>query len=480
MSATPSPAAQDLEWDALLNAAYPNEQAAGGVVQLTHGVFHQTQPEGGSIYFQLSHLRIFSDLNGDALEDALVILMVDSGGPDTAYYLNAVLNQGGDPHSAASLRLGEQIFLRSLSAADGIIELVVDGVGEEDYSCCPTDSVKYTYRLAGEQFQQLAVVDLPDPQVGGRPVLPPQRITLTNDTFSTTLTGEIGFNQIDQYLLHLEKDQLMDIEIISPQNDVLLSISGDTNGEIFTSVLDNTSSWAGAAPVSQDYRISALAASEATSYTLSVKITTPAQEAQTGANQESLPTAENERKVIYLTFDDGPTEKWTPQILEVLAGYDALATFFVLGEQARQYPEILEAVLAGGHSVGNHSYSHQSFDGITRQGFRREVENTGILLKGKESFYLRPPYGAVDALTRTYAAEQGYVVVLWDVDSQDWRRPGVTAIVDRVLNEVQPGDIVLFHDGGGDRSQTARALKLILSTLSAEGYTFEALRPSAN
>ena len=133
-TAVPGTALPLLEWAELMNPAYPNEQAANGMVQLTDGVSQQFLPGDRKVYFQLSHLRLLVDLDGDKSEDALVFLMVDSGGPGTVYYLNAVLNRGGSPRPAASLRLGEQIFLRSLSAADGIIELVMDSVGEEDYS----------------------------------------------------------------------------------------------------------------------------------------------------------------------------------------------------------------------------------------------------------------------------------------------------------------------------------------------------------
>jgi peptidoglycan/xylan/chitin deacetylase (PgdA/CDA1 family) len=467
-----------LQWSALKNVVYPNEQAAGGGVRLTDGIYSQkTQPGSApGAYFQLSHLRIFGDLDGDDVEDALVILMVDHGGPGTSYYLNAVLNQGGRAFPAASQFLGEQVFIRSMAVEDGEIRLVLD-TGEEDYTCCPKDSKQYTYRLEGEQFELLGVVDLPDPQVGGRVDNPPWHIQLEPGMTSTTIEREIGFNQIDHYLVSAAAGQLMTVEIISPHTDVLLSIYGEDGGEVLTSVLAEANTWTGALPVTQDYRISAVAAGAGTAYSLFVDLAASGGgllEAPEEAGSDDTPS-EDDQKVVYLTFDDGPTAKWTPQILEVLARYGARATFFVLGEQAKQYPELIEQELAAGHTLGNHSFYHLSMDGVTRQGFLREVESTAEILGDAGAQCMRPPYGAVDAYTRLYAVEIGYKVVLWDIDTQDWRRPGVTAIMTNVLNEIQPGDVVLFHDGGGDRSQTVRALALILKALTEQGYVFESI-----
>jgi peptidoglycan/xylan/chitin deacetylase (PgdA/CDA1 family) len=260
----------------------------------------------------------------------------------------------------------------------------------------------------------------------------------------------------------------MRVEIQSPRGDVLFSVFGEDGGEVLTSILSEAQSWEGVLPTAQDYLISVVAAGADTDYDLYVALTG----SDSAALPPGFPLQDESEKVVYLTFDDGPTARWTPQILAVLARYNAHASFFVLGEQVEQYPEVIASILEEGHTLGNHSFDHQSFDGITRQGFNREVRDTEKALDGTGTQCLRPPYGAVDAYTRIYAAENGYRTVMWDVDPQDWRRPGVTAIMTRVLTEVQPGDVVLFHDGGGDRSQTVRALDLILKELRSQGYAF--------
>jgi peptidoglycan/xylan/chitin deacetylase (PgdA/CDA1 family) len=182
--------------------------------------------------------------------------------------------------------------------------------------------------------------------------------------------------------------------------------------------------------------------------------------------------------VLYLTFDDGPADpRWTPQVLDVLAAYDARATFFVLGQQAARFPELIEAEVAAGHTVANHTFDHRTLDGIGREAFLEEIRRTEQALGEVGTRCLRPPYGATDAYTRAYAAELGYQVVLWHIDTEDWRRPGADAIADSVLDAARPGAIVLFHDGGGDRSQTTAALRTILPTLAEQGYTFEVVCP---
>jgi peptidoglycan/xylan/chitin deacetylase (PgdA/CDA1 family) len=188
--------------------------------------------------------------------------------------------------------------------------------------------------------------------------------------------------------------------------------------------------------------------------------------------------------ILYLTFDDGPDQRYTPQILDLLARYNAQATFFVLGEQAMYYPDLIRAEVEGGHYVANHGFAHHAFDDMTRDELIREIRKTEMTLREAagdlfawhgDVQFLRPPYGFTNAQTQEYAAESGYVMVMWDVDSQDWQHPGAAQIAFNVINQAQPGDIVLFHDGGGDRSQTVAALEMILQELSLRGYRFESI-----
>jgi peptidoglycan/xylan/chitin deacetylase (PgdA/CDA1 family) len=202
---------------------------------------------------------------------------------------------------------------------------------------------------------------------------------------------------------------------------------------------------------------------------------------------ENLPnTAPDGSPIVYLTFDDGPNVSgpnggYTEEMLALLKQYNGHATFFNVGKSVSAWPEEVRAVVQGGHYVANHTWDHSALAGLTKEEFVAEAERTkqaiiqaagDLFSLDKDVRYLRPPYGSTDANTRQYAADLGYATVLWDVDPQDWRRPGTEAIADHILSHVFPGAIVLMHDGGGDRSQSVAALEIILRELSAKGYKF--------
>jgi peptidoglycan/xylan/chitin deacetylase (PgdA/CDA1 family) len=198
---------------------------------------------------------------------------------------------------------------------------------------------------------------------------------------------------------------------------------------------------------------------------------------------DNLPTHTDDGKpILYFTFDDGPHGTFTPQMLDVLAQYGAKGTFFVLGKSAKSNPDLIRAEAQDGHYIANHTYNHPSLPDVSHEKFMEEVEGTKQIILDialdlfsldKDVRYLRPPYGATDANTRQYAADLGYAVVLWDIDPQDWRRPGAKVIADHIVRSAYPGAIVLMHDGGGDRTQSVAALEAALRELDAQGYTFQ-------
>jgi peptidoglycan/xylan/chitin deacetylase (PgdA/CDA1 family) len=171
-------------------------------------------------------------------------------------------------------------------------------------------------------------------------------------------------------------------------------------------------------------------------------------------------------KVLHLTFDDGPDPTWTPQVLAVLRQYGVHATFFELGVQVRDHPSLPALIRADGHAIGNHTYDHKSLPSLDDAHLRGEID------KGPSATCLRPPFGAVNSRVRTAAARAGQQIVLWDVDTRDWSKPGVPHIVNEVLTHAHPGATVLMHDAGGDRSETVAALRIVLPKLIAQGYTF--------
>ncbi|GAA4773022.1 glycosyltransferase [Actinomycetospora chlora] len=187
-------------------------------------------------------------------------------------------------------------------------------------------------------------------------------------------------------------------------------------------------------------------------------------------------------KTVALTFDDGPDPTWTPQVLEVLRRHQVPATFFVVGSMAARHPDLLRDIRAAGSEVGLHTFTHPDLSDASGVRIDRELAENQLVLAGalgESSYLLRPPYSSTanavtaDALRSFEAAgRDGYVTVLSDVDSEDWQRPGVDAIVRNATPQNGAGGVVLLHDAGGDRSQTVAALDRLIPELQAQGYRF--------
>ena len=192
-------------------------------------------------------------------------------------------------------------------------------------------------------------------------------------------------------------------------------------------------------------------------------------------------------KKVAITFDDGPDPRWTPKVLDILKQKQVHATFFVIGVDASEWPGILKREYAEGHSIGNHTYTHPNFEEISQTQLRWELNLTQRLIGsivGVKSILFRPPYGidhqpeyAEEVAQLPIAQDMGYLIVGQKIDPHDWKEPGVPAneIVDSVLRQADEGNVLLLHDGGGDRSQTVLALPEIIDQLRARGYQFESV-----
>ncbi len=179
-------------------------------------------------------------------------------------------------------------------------------------------------------------------------------------------------------------------------------------------------------------------------------------------------------KQIALTFDDGPKPKYTLKILDILRERNVKATFFVLGECVRLHGWILRQIVAEGHEIGNHTYSHLVLKSknTTEEMIEDEITRTQNEIKnsiGYETFLFRPPYGAFRPQTKSIFHEHHFAVILWSIDTQDWRSKNSDQIFHAIVDHVRNGSIILCHD---IQKATMEALPKILDALLDEGYEF--------
>jgi peptidoglycan/xylan/chitin deacetylase (PgdA/CDA1 family) len=177
-------------------------------------------------------------------------------------------------------------------------------------------------------------------------------------------------------------------------------------------------------------------------------------------------------KYIALTFDDGPNPKVTPLVLDLLKEYDAKATFYMIGSQAQFYPTIASRVAEEGHEVGNHTDNHPDLSSLGQAEIRKQIEEASKKIEeasGQLPATVRPPYGAMNEEVKKVAMAAGTPLILWSVDSLDWKVLHSSTVTETVLKNAVPGSIVLFHD---IHKPTAEALPAILASLKKEGYEF--------
>jgi len=190
-----------------------------------------------------------------------------------------------------------------------------------------------------------------------------------------------------------------------------------------------------------------------------------------------------EKKVVYLTFDDGPDPEWTPQVVEMLEKYNAKATFYVIGKSAKSNADTILLMAQAGQNIANHSYNHISLAALSWTDFYLEVKDTELAVREALVDYpdlekqivscVRPPYGETSPNIWTFASRMHYDVSMWSLDTRDWSGVSAETIRETVLANVKPESIILMHDGGKNRAETVRGLGLLLHELIRQGYTFE-------
>ena len=175
--------------------------------------------------------------------------------------------------------------------------------------------------------------------------------------------------------------------------------------------------------------------------------------------------------LVALTFDDGPSSAHTPRVLDILRRHGAKGTFFVLGSNAKRCSSIVARAAAEGHEVGVHTWSHINMARSSMNKIDSEVSRTSEVIRsitGQSPVVMRPPYGATTAgIVKHMYDRYGMRSIMWDVDTQDWRKPGVSTVISRAVNNAKPGSIILVHD---IHASTLAAIEGIVTGLQARGF----------
>lgn len=199
--------------------------------------------------------------------------------------------------------------------------------------------------------------------------------------------------------------------------------------------------------------------------------------ARATVSEEIVHASDKGARGVNITIDDGPDPTWTPQVLQVLKEYGVKATFCMIGPEAEAHPDLVKAVVAAGHRLCDHTVSHDTTMDKKSESYQsQEILNAASMITkasgGVRPLYYRAPGGAFTPYSRHLAASQGMRPLGWNVDSKDFELPGTDAIITTVKSELPNGPTILFHDAGGDRSQTVAALREILPWLKQQGYSF--------
>jgi peptidoglycan/xylan/chitin deacetylase (PgdA/CDA1 family) len=207
------------------------------------------------------------------------------------------------------------------------------------------------------------------------------------------------------------------------------------------------------------------------------KVTVPIDPATRIITQAQKDAKQPDKKYVALTFDDGPSEEYTPKVLAILKEHNIHATFCLIGRQVKKYPELVKQIVAEGHKVADHSMNHderlpyRSEKKIKTEILAEKTLIESIVPEAKVEYY-RAPGGVWSYKLRTMVVSWGMKPLGWSVDTKDWQNPGVESIIATAQKQVSNGGVILMHDAGGNRSESVEALKKLIPILEKDGYEF--------
>lgn len=197
--------------------------------------------------------------------------------------------------------------------------------------------------------------------------------------------------------------------------------------------------------------------------------------AEPKANGEPIRQIHTTQKVVALTFDDGPDEPYTDQILQLLANRHVKATFYILGGNAKAYPNLIKKIMTEGHDLGNHTMSHSKMRGKSVAQISNDIQSVDNILRNlgyKKEITFRAPFGITSPELKTALQQLHKRQVLFTFLPQDWTPISAQEIYNNVMKQLKPGLIITLHDGGKRRQNTVKATEMLIDNLQKQGYRF--------
>ncbi len=193
------------------------------------------------------------------------------------------------------------------------------------------------------------------------------------------------------------------------------------------------------------------------------------------ANGEAIRHVKTSEKVVALSFDDGPSVPYTEEILSVLRKHNVKATFYVIGQNAKEYPNLIKKIMAEGHDLGNHTMYHHPMKKQTVQNMVQEIQSVDTVLRNlgyQGEITFRAPYGVTSPNLKEALKELNKRMVLFEFLAQDWTKISSQQIYDNVMVQLKPGLIITLHDGGKSRQHTVEATEMLIENIQKKGYRF--------
>ncbi len=430
------------------------------------------------------------DLDGDGNEDYALHLEAQYADSPQPHLIVPVIGGGGAFETWPSADLGRRIIMDKLDIRNDVIE-----VSFLDRS--PGEPLEFVTRRTALTLKPSAdtpsagaetvvtvtgvepIDRVPTLQIG-RPVTV---LAPALDGIGMAASDRIELRERHPYVVQADESEVLVVTLAAPAGVWLEARLSDS--AVLVPLAERTQKFAVAVPASGEWRVT-VASSLVTpaDYRLSIDVF-PAALGEGIATRDptgfwsstriSPPAVPDDGPVVYLTFDDGPHPTYTPQVLDVLARHGAQATFFVVGSMAERWPLLIQRIAHEGHTLANHSWSHESLARVSKAAFDRSVGRTQEILGPLATPCLRPPYYAIGRFTEEWSNELGLRLVGWTYSPRDWEQRPAQVIADGLVARSSPGAIILLHDGGGPRSATVRGLDMALERLADSGYEFKAV-----